>query len=238
MGEKDDTITCTTYEPKYDPITKSSAKIDFTKGKNDRNLWEQKNDKFNQLIEKDNPGAGTYNVNKESNRGVTSSFRSNTKKMQDIKVLNENISYLQDTIESKSKDKLHDKNFIYQESRDMQWMHNHEIPYSKPEHLMTPGPQTYKTKKDKMVRINSQPFNCSTKRKLNEVNNSNPGPGDYNPVSTIGKKMNAKDLKISGKNPSLLNYMGGKGKKNEIFKISDNPAPNTYDVKLENKNKA
>jgi len=60
----------------------------------------------------------------------------------------------------------------------MRWLHNIEIPYSKPENFNYPGPQSYKVKKDKMVRINSQPFNSSNKRKLGEPSNINPGPGD------------------------------------------------------------
>jgi len=56
-----------------------------------------------------------------------------------------------------------------------------------------------------MIRINSQPFNSSNKRKLGEPSNINPGPGDYNTSKDLGKKNNEKELKINGKNSTLLN---------------------------------
>jgi len=64
------------------------------------------------------------------------------------------------------------------ETRDMRWTNCNETPFNKPSSIDNPGPQTYKIKKEKLIRINSQPFNSSNSRKLTNELNANPGPGE------------------------------------------------------------
>jgi hypothetical protein len=59
-----------------------------------------------------------------------------------------------------------------------------------------PGPQEYKTKKDKLIRINSQPFNSSARRALTGTKNINPGPGEYHIKDLVGKNINVEDIRV------------------------------------------
>lgn len=60
-----------------------------------------------------------------------------------------------------------------------------------------PGPQEYKVKKDKLLRINSQPFNSSARRSLTgNSHNLNPGPGDQNNRDLVGKNINVEDIRV------------------------------------------
>jgi hypothetical protein len=89
-------------------------------------------------------------------------FDSKSIKLKPKKVLNQTCQYF---IEPEHRIGIK-PDTLERETREMRWTHNFEVPYTIPDTIGHPGPQEYKVKKDKLIRINSQPFNSSARRAL------------------------------------------------------------------------